>query len=479
MALGPTGRRDEPVESVTDYRRRLEDITLEPVITTSRGYWFLIAGLLAIIAWGIYAWTIQLNDGLVVTGMRDRISWGLYISVFVFFIGISHAGTLISAILRVTNAGWRAPITRIAEFITVVALICGASMIVVDMGRPDRLLNVLVHGRWQSPILWDVIAISTYLTASLVYLYLPMVPDLALFRDRLTGRVGGWRTRLYEILAIGWRDLPEQRRPLLRAIGILMILIIPIAVSVHTVVSWIFGMTLRVGWNSTIFGLLFVAGAIFSGIATLVIIMAVLRKVYHLEEYLTEKHFVNLGYLLAAFTLIMMYINASEYLTKGFKLEEGEEFLFQQLFLGQFAGLYWFYFIGGLLIPGMLILIKRTRTIAGVVTAAVLVDLAMFSERYFIVISGMRVPLMPYEPFDYTPTLVEWSIFAAGVAFFVLLIALFVKVFPIMAVWEVVEERERTGDIVDDLVAGATPGAAFDRGDDRYRSREPPDRGPS
>ncbi len=258
-----------------------------------------------------------------------------------------------------------------------------------------------------------------------------------------------------------------------------MIVIIPIAVSVHTVVSWIFGMTLRVGWNSTIFGLLFVAGAIFSGIATLIVIMAVLRKVYHLEEYITEKHFVNLGYLLAAFTLIMMYINASEYLTKGFKLEEGEEFLFQQLFLGQFAGLYWFYFIGGLLIPGMLILIKRTRTIAGVVTAAVLVDLAMFSERYFIVISGMRVPLMPYEPFDYTPTSVEWSIFAAGVAFFVLLIALFVKVFPIMAVWEVVEERERTGDIVDDVVAAAAPGAASDRGDDRFRSREPPDRGPS
>ncbi len=120
------------------------------------------------------------------------------------------------------------------------------------------------------------------------------------------------------------------------------------------------------------------------------------------------------------------------------------------MFLGQFAGLYWFYFIGGLLIPGLLILVKRTRTITGVVIAAVLVDLAMFAERYFIVISGQRVPLMPYEPFDYVPTVVEWSIFAAGVALFVLLIAVFVKLFPIMAVWEVVEERERTGDIAPD-----------------------------
>jgi molybdopterin-containing oxidoreductase family membrane subunit len=442
MAVDEAGRGVAPMDAMTEYRQRLEAATLAPALVTSRWYRYLIGGLVAVILWGVYAWTVQLDDGLIVTGMRDRISWGLYISAFVFFIGISHAGTLISAILRVTNAGWRAPITRIAEFITVVALVCGASLIIVDMGRPDRLANVLLHGRWQSPILWDVLAISTYLTASLIYLYLPMVPDLAFFRDRLAGLVPRWRTRLYSVLAIGWRDLPAQRRPLLRAIGILMILIIPIAVSVHTVVSWIFGMTLRVGWNSTIFGLLFVAGAIFSGIATLVIVMAVLRKVYHLEEYITEKHFVNLGYLLAAFTLIMMYINASEYLTTGFKLEEGEEFLFRELFLGQFAGLYWFYFLGGLALPGLLILIKRTRTITGVVVAAILVDVAMFAERYFIVVSGQRVPLMPYEPFDYIPTWVEWSIFAAAVAAFILLIAGFVKLFPIMAVWEIVEERE-------------------------------------
>lgn len=435
------------MESLKSYRERLEAATVRPTLETSRRYWVLIAVLLGVIGVGLYAWTTQLNDGLIVTGMRDRIAWGLYISAFVFFIGISHAGTLISAILRVANAGWRAPITRIAEFITVVALICGASLIIVDMGRPDRLLNVIFHGRWQSPILWDVMAISTYLTASIVYLGIPMVPDTAMFRDRF-GQMGlERRARFYEFWAIGWQDLPEQRKALLRSIGVMMIIIIPVAVSVHTVVSWIFGMTLRVGWNSTIFGLLFVAGAIFSGIATLVIVMAVLRKVYRLEEYITEKHFVNLGYLIATFTLIMMYINASEYLTTGFKLEEGEEFLFRELFLGKFSLLYWFYFLGGLLLPGLLILVKKTRTIAGVVTAAILVDVAMFAERYFIVISGQRVPLMPYEPFDYIPSWVEWSIFAAAMALFVLLIAIFVKVFPIMAVWEIVEEKEKAGEI--------------------------------
>ena len=440
------------MESVKSYRLRLEEATLRPIRSTSWRYWVLVGGLLVVVGIGVYAWTTQLSDGLIVTGMRDRIAWGLYISAFVFFIGISHAGTLISAILRVTHAGWRAPITRIAEFITVIALICGATLIIVDMGRPDRLFNVLIHGRWQSPILWDVMAISTYLTASIVYLGVPMVPDVALFRDRMIDQGHTWRAKLYSFCAIGWNDLPSQRDALNKSIGVMMIIIIPIAVSVHTVVSWIFGMTLRVGWNSTIFGLLFVAGAIFSGIATLVVVMAVLRKVYHLEEYITEKHFVNLGYLIATFTLVMMYINLTEYLTTGFKLEEGEEFLFRQLFLGQFAGLYWFYFIGGLLVPGLLILIRRTRTITGVVTAAVLVDLAMFVERYFIVVSGQRVPLMPYEPFDYIPTWVEWSIFAAACAAFTLLIALFVKVFPIMAVWEMVEEKELRGELTPDPV---------------------------
>lgn len=444
------------MESMTqtgsDYRKRLEDITFRVATETSRGYWVLIGSMLAIILLGLFAWFRQIDEGLIVTGLRDRITWGLYISVFIFFTGISMAGTLISAILRATNASWRTPITRIAEMITVVALVCGAALIVVDMGRPDRLYNVLLHGRWQSPILWDVLAVATYLTASAVYLGVPMTPDLALFRDRLVGRVAGWRTRFYGFAAVGWQDLPSQRAALNRAMGILMVIMIPIAVTVHTVVSWIFGMTLRVGWNTTIFGLLFVAGAIFSGIATLVLVLAILRRVYHLEEHITERHFVFLGYLLAVFTLVMMYINASEYLTTGFKLEEGEEFLFRQLFLGQFAGLYWFYFLGGLAIPGLLILWKRTRTINGIVVAAVLVNLGMFIERYFIVVSAQRVPLMPYEPFDYLPTPTEWMICAGVAALFVLLLAVFVKLFPIFAVWEMAEEHEAKE------AAGLSPG---------------------
>jgi molybdopterin-containing oxidoreductase family membrane subunit len=435
------------VETVSSQHERLERTALAPILNTSWRYWAWVAFLVAVIAWGIYAYSVQLRDGLVVTGMRDRISWGLYIVTFVFFIGISHAGTLISAILRVTQARWRTPVTRMAEFITVVALCCGAMFVLVDLGRPDRALNVVTHGRWQSPIIWDLTSITTYLTASIVYLGLPMVPDLALFRDRLSGQVPRWRTWLYRVGAVGWRGEASQQRSLATAIFILMILIIPIAVSVHTVVSWIFAMTLRVPWNSTIFGAFFVAGAIYSGIGMLIIVMFILRKVYHLEEYITERHFVYLGIMLAAFSGIMMYGNISEYVTTGYKLQEGEEFQFRQLFLNEFAGFYWYYFVGGLALPGLLMLLPWTRNIAGVVVAAVLAVVAMWVERYFIVIAGLRVPLLSYKPSNYAPTWVELSVVAAGFALFALLITIFVKIFPIISVWEVAEDFDRAEEL--------------------------------
>lgn len=442
MALGPEGERLEDVEEMNDWRQRLEQTVLAPVLKTSAVYYLWLVFLLTVIAWAVYAYSRQLDDGLIVTGMRDRISWGLYISTFVFFIGISHAGTLISAILRITQAGWRTPVTRMAEFITVVALVCGAMFVIIDLGRPDRVLNVILYGRWQSPIVWDVLAITTYLTGSVAYLFLPMIPDMALFRDRLAGRVSRWRIRLYSILSVGWEGNPVQKRHLGSAITVAMLLILPIAVSVHTVVSWIFGMTLREPWNSTIFGAFFVAGAIFSGIATLIIVMAVLRKVYHLEEYITEKHFVYLGYMMAAFALIMIYANLSEFITTGYKLEEGQEFHFNQLFREEYAGFYWFYALGGLVLPALILLIPWTRNIWGIVIASIFVDLGMWVERYFIVVTGLRVPLMPYEPASYTPSWVEFSVMTGGFALFALLISLFIKIFPVMSVWEIAESYE-------------------------------------
>lgn len=424
-----------------EWEERLEARCLQPAIDRSRRYRLFVIALLAVVAWGFVAYVHQLRDGLYVTDMRDRISWGLYIAALIFFMGISMAGTFISAILRVANAGWRTPITRIAEVVTVAALISGALFIIVDMGRPLKLYNFYLHGNWQSPMMWDMIAITIYLTASVTFLLVPMVPDLAQFRDRLDGRVARWRVWLYDTLALGWEGSERQDRELSRAIGVLMIVIIPVAASVHTMLAWIFATTSRVSWDSTIFGLFFVAGAIFSGIATVIIILAVLRRVYRLEEYITDQHFLNLGYLMAAAAMVMLYGNASEYIPKGFKMDEEEALAFRQLFVEDFAPYFWFYFIGGLLLPLAIIAFKPSRTVKGLVIASVFANLGMFVERYFIVVAGLRVPLLDYEPSNYAPTWVEWSIFASGCAGFVLLLTLFTRFFPILAIYEMKQER--------------------------------------
>jgi Ni/Fe-hydrogenase subunit HybB-like protein len=428
------------------WRERLEHRVLNPLGGTRLRYWIWTAFLVGVIGWALYAYLTQLQYGLIVTGMRDRISWGVYIISFVFFIGISHAGTLLSAILRATKARWQLSITRMAEFITVVALLVGALFPFIDMGRPERILNLVLYGRWQSPLLWDILAITTYLTGSMIYLFLPLVPDFALCRDRLGARAPAWKRTFFELASLGWTGTDGQRKALERAITIMMCIIIPVAVSVHTVVSWIFAMSLREPFNSTVFGPYFVAGAIFSGVAAIIVLMAVLRKLLHLEEFITETQFKALGYLLGAFTLIMTYFNLQEYVVTGYKMSAGVPFHFEQLMLGNLAPQFWFYIIGGMLIPGLLILSPRTRNIPGIVTAAILVIVAMWLERYLIVVGGFSVPLMAYDPAKYAPSWVEWSILAGAFALFALIVTVFAKLFPVVSVWEVVEHRgpERT-----------------------------------
>jgi molybdopterin-containing oxidoreductase family membrane subunit len=288
---------------------------IEPIYTTGTGFWALTGILVAAIAWGIYMYGRQLSLGMGETGMQRPVFWGIYMVNFIFFIGISHAGTLISAILRVTGAEWRRPITRVAETITAVALIVGTLQIVFDMGRPDRLVNVILFGRLQSPILWDVVSVTAYLSGSLTYLYLPLIPDVALLRDNFPPDGPLWRRRLYTVLALGWRGNRSQWLRLERAIGIMAVLIIPIAVSVHTIISWILATTVQPGWHSTIFGPYFVVGAIFSGIGALFVAMTVVRRVAGLEDYITVRQYQNLGLIFISMNAIWMYFTYAEHMT--------------------------------------------------------------------------------------------------------------------------------------------------------------------
>ncbi len=410
-----------------------------PLLRTGPAFYAIVASLLGVVGLGVYAYLTQYHEGLGATGMDRPVYWGLYITNFVFFIGISHAGTLISAILRVTHAEWRRPITRAAEAITVFALCLGVPQVLIDLGRPDRMFNVPLHGRLMSPILWDMCCLSVYMSGSITYLYLPLIPDLALCRDH--PGMAPWRRRLYGILALGWTGSPKQVRRLERLISVMAVAIIPIAVSVHTVVSFIFAMTVQPMWHSAILGPYFVVGAIFSGIASLVIAMAILRKVLHLENYLKPEHFNCLGLLLITMCLLWVYFTGAEYLTEYYGSEPAHMRVLASKWQGQFAPHFWAMVVLCFAIPFPILFFRRTRTIAGCVVAAVAINIGMWIERFTIVVPSLTFPRLAYSPGTYTPTWVEWSITAASFATFVLLYVLFSKLFPIVSVWEVEEAR--------------------------------------
>ena len=417
-----------------------EAVLFQPIEKTGRGFYITIAILAPILALAGFAYFRQLSSGLQVTGLNRPVYWGMYITNFVFFIGISHAGTLVSAILRVFGAEWRRPITRAAEAITVIALILGTGSIIIDMGRPDRLLNMVRYARFGSPLVWDVTAVTIYLTASVTYLYLPLIPDMAILRDK--PGLAPWRRWLYTKLSLGWSGTEKQNHLLERLISIMAILIIPIAVTVHTVVSWVFAMTVQPMWHSTIFGPYFVIGAILSGIATLIIVMAILRKVYRLHTYLTPQHFSNLGLLLLIFSLFWAYFTFSEYLTEFYGNEPaGMRVLFSKI-AGEFSPLFWAMWLFNFIIPFVMLSNRRTRTVAGTVITSILINIGMWLERYNIVVPTLTRPRLPSPVAAYFPTWVEWSILLGSIALFALLYVVFSKVFPIISIWEVREGEE-------------------------------------
>src|SRR5213594_1190051 len=311
--------------------RKINEDLLRPLWQTPVWFFMLIAGLGIIVLAGVGSWTYQVWNGLAVAGIRWPVFWAFYITNFVFWIGISHAGTLISAILRLANAGWRRPVTRCAEVLTVFALSIGAMFPIIHLGRPWLAFWLFPvpnqRGLWpnfRSPIVWDFFAINTYLIASVTFLLLPILPDWALVRDQATG----WRRRVYRLLALGWRGTPRQWHRLETAIHTMAIVIIPVAVSVHTIVSWNFAMAPVPMWHSTIFGPYFVAGAIFSGITALILAMAFLRKFLHLEEYFRPEQFDNLGKLLLMMSLLWVYFIFAERLTVWYGNESAEMAVF-------------------------------------------------------------------------------------------------------------------------------------------------------
>ena len=418
---------------------QLRDDLLRPLLRTSAGFYLFIVALGAVVLTGAATWIYQVYSGFGMTGINRPIFWAFYITNFVFWIGISHAGTLISAILRLVNATWRRPVTRCAEAITVFALMIGAMFPIIHLGRPWLFFWLIpypserqIWPNFRSPLVWDFFAITTYLTGSTLFLLLPMMPDLAMVRDRTTGR----RRKIYGILSLGWQGTTKQWHRLESAMQIMAIAILPVAISVHTIVSFDFSMAPVPMWHSTIFGPYFVAGAIFSGIAALIIAMAALRRFLHLEEYLHPVHFQNLGKLLLLMSLLWAYFVFSERLTVWYGNEPSEMAVFWATQRGSFAPLYWTMVCCNFVIPFPILALKRTRTIAGCVIASGCVLIGMWLERFLIVVPSLGHKYLPYSWGTYRPRPVEIVITMSTFAAMTLLYALFSKFVPIISIWE-------------------------------------------
>src|SRR5882672_6838648 len=437
-AEGHLSRAPDPAMSEAS-ARKLSDDLLRPLLQTSWRFYVLVAFLGSIVLTGLGTWAYQVYNGFGITGIRWPVFWAFYVTNFVFWIGISHAGTLISAILRLVNARWRRPVTRCAEVITVFALMIGALFPIIHLGRPWLFFWLIPYpsqrGIWpnfRSPLVWDFFAINTYLTGSVLFLLLPMIPDFALVRDKTTG----FRQKVYAALALGWQGTPKQWHRLESAMSIMAIAIIPVAVSVHTIVSFDFSMAPVPMWHSTMFGPYFVAGAIFSGIAGLIIAMAALRKFLHLEEYLHPIHFENLGKLLLMMSLLWAYFVFAERLTTWYGNDTPEMNVFYVTQRGSFAPLYWTMVVCNFVLPFSILALKKLRTIAGCVIASFGVVVGMWLERFLIVVPSLSHKFLPYSWGHYRPRPVEILITISTFAAMTLLYTLFSKFVPIISIWE-------------------------------------------
>ncbi len=399
---------------------------------------------------GLFAYYRQLRYGLVVTSMRDYVSWGIYISNFVFFVAISLVGSLITAVFRLADVHWSTPLTRIAEIIAVAAIIFASLIIIVDMGSPERFYNLFIHGRLQSPIIWDVIVITTYFFISILLLYFPLLPDIQIlikYKEKSSKRL----QKFYSFIGSFWKGTPAQFKLSEKAINILCITIIPVAFSIHTVTSWLFATTYRPGWDSTNFGAYFISGAFLVGAGGVVVAMYVFRKAYHLEKYITADHFEKMGRIVVLLALLYLYFNVNEYLVPAFKMKKSEEAHLNGLFTGEFAPLFWFAISVGMLIPIIILLFKKGRRPLPVFIAGIMVVVGAWFKRYLIVTPTLLHPFLPMTNVPdsyrhYFPSWEEWAIALGSLAGAMLVITILSRIFPIIPIQETITERHETAE---------------------------------
>ena len=409
---------------------------------TGPGYWLLLLIAAGSVGAAGAVWFYQVYKGLGIAGYAHPVFWGAYIVTFVFWVGIAHAGTLISAILFLFRAKWRNAINRSAEAMTVMAVLTAAQFLGIHVGRMWKSYFILPYpnqrGLWvnfKSPLLWDTVAISTYATISILFLFVGLIPDLAIARDRFSG----WRKLLYTLLAGGWQGTSRQWKAHNRTVLHLSGLATPLVLSVHSVVSWDFAISIVPGWHATIFAPYFVAGAIFSGFAMVLTVMIPVRRIFGLEEYITDYHFENMSKFILLTSIIVGYAYLAEYYVAWYSGVEAEQSAFWLRAFGPYWISTWVMIIFNGVLPQLLWIPKLRTNVPFLFVLSVLINIGMWFERYVIIIGGLSREYDPAVWGVYTPNAAELTIVAGSFGLFAMLFLIFIKLFPVIAISEIKE----------------------------------------
>lgn len=414
-------------------REELE-LYLRPLLYTGKRFYALLILLLAGTGWLFYSAWLQWEHGHILTGQGARGAiWGIMVANIVNLIGISHVGIAISAVVRLLSLERYKLFARIAELVTLVALTTAVLNIGLDVGRPDRfIINVVFYGRYQSPFVWSMTVITAYLVASFIYLYLAMRRDIALCARLVPGRA--W---FFRLLGLGYTDTEEERRTHDRVLWWLALIILPIMVSVHSVYGYIFGLqAARPGWYNPLMAPYFVLGAVVSGFSAIILLAAVLRKVFGWHELIPDARFRGLGTFLSGITALYVYFVLSELLTARYNSPTAELIVSDAVVHGRFAWLYWAGLGAGLVLPMLVLFVQgrfpRYSSMPIILGAAALINVTMWIVRFLIVVPSLEHPLLPYRVARYHPTLFEWGLMLSTYAFALLLYAVLVKILPVL-----------------------------------------------
>jgi molybdopterin-containing oxidoreductase family membrane subunit len=425
------------------YARADEEI-LKAMGKPGRAWFAGVALTAALTVIGGLLWAYQIREGLGVAGYTHPVNWAIYITNFVFWVGIAHSGTLISAVLYLFQARYRTSFNRPAEAMTVFALMVAGLFPLIHLGRSWVFYYLFPYPtqrqiwvNFRSPLIWDVFAVSTYFTVSAVFFYVGMIPDLAIARRRIEGI----RKKIYGALSLGWRGTGRQWRHYNMLYLFLASFATPLVASVHSVVSWDFAMSLLPGWHTTIFAPYFVAGAIFSGTAMVITLVVPMRKVLNLYEYITDDHFESIAKILLLTSLIVSYAYVIEFGLAWYGGNIFETELFRYRALGHYKVLFWIMIACNSVFPLTLLARKLRRSIPWLLAISLLVNVGMWLERFVIIVSSLSRDYEPYSwnAFHYRPTFVEFGITLGAFGMFFLLYLVFLKTLPVLSISEIKE----------------------------------------